>query len=173
MMYAVMTSVIGDLTIAADDDGLRHIEFSSTAHELPQGAWQLMDDTSASSSAGLILRKAIGQLQAYFAGTLRVFDLPLKPIGTDFQQAVWASLTTIPYGQTWSYARLAASLGKPHAVRAVGAANGKNPLPLVMPCHRVIGTNGSLTGFRGGLAAKEALLRLEGAAVPAQALSLF
>ncbi len=101
------------------------------------------------------------QLSAYFAGSLHAFDLPLAVGGTPFQREVWAALATIPYGETWSYAKLAAEIGRPRAVRAVGLANGRNPVSIVMPCHRVVGSNGSLTGYGGGLAAKEWLLAHE------------
>jgi methylated-DNA-[protein]-cysteine S-methyltransferase len=110
-----------------------------------------------------VLRDARRQLEAYFDGTRREFDLPLAPRGTQFQLAVWQSLRGIPYGDTISYAQLAQRIGKPNAMRAVGAANGRNPLPIVVPCHRVIGANGDLTGFGGGLPTKRFLLELEGA----------
>lgn len=98
------------------------------------------------------------QLDAYWAGTLRTFDLPLGAAGTPFQQRVWAALCTIPFGQTWSYARLADEIGQPTAVRAVGAANGRNPVFLVVPCHRVVGSSGKLVGYAGGLDMKRRLL---------------
>jgi len=106
---------------------------------------------------------AVAQLNEYFAQKRRIFDLRLKPNGTAFQQKVWNALRTIPYGQTISYGELAQRIGSPAAVRAVGAANGANPIPIIVPCHRVIGADGSLTGFGGGLELKEALLKLEGA----------
>src|SRR5690606_32152543 len=101
------------------------------------------------------------QLDAYFRGTLRTFDLPLAPQGTPFQQTVWEALRHIPYGQTVSYGELARRVGRPAAVRAVGLANGSNPIAIVIPCHRVIGANGTLTGYGGGLPTKQALLALE------------
>jgi methylated-DNA-[protein]-cysteine S-methyltransferase len=104
-------------------------------------------------------------LKEYFDGTRRHFDLPLGPRGTEFQLRVWEALTQIPYGQTRSYRDIALAIGKPTAVRAVGAANGRNPLPIVVPCHRVIGSDGSLTGFAGGLEAKTRLLQLEGSLI--------
>lgn len=107
----------------------------------------------------------VAQLDAYFAGTRRTFDLALAPAGTPFQQRVWALLRDIPWGQTISYAELARRSGNPAASRAVGAANGRNPLPIVVPCHRVIGSNGALTGYAGGLDAKRTLLAIEGIAV--------
>ncbi len=108
-----------------------------------------------------VLMKACQQLQAYFEGTRDVFDVPLAFVGTAFQKDVWAALLTIPYGETRSYAAIATQIGRPAAVRAVGAANGRNPLSILAPCHRVIGSNGALTGFAGGLAAKTFLLKLE------------
>ena len=110
-----------------------------------------------------VLRETHAQLDDYFAGKRRTFDLPLAPRGTEFQCGVWRTLATIPYGETISYAQLATRVGKPSAMRAVGAANGRNPLPIVLPCHRVIGSDGSLTGFGGGLPTKQFLLSLEGA----------
>lgn len=108
-----------------------------------------------------VLSETARQLGAYFAGDQRTFDLPLDARGTDFQKSVWAELSRIPFGETRSYADLARAIGRPSAVRAVGAANGRNPISIVIPCHRVIGTNGALTGFAGGLEAKRALLTHE------------
>lgn len=114
-----------------------------------------------------VLRAATSQLSDYFAGTRTAFDLPLDPHGTDFQRAVWRALSDVPHGETRSYAAIAAAIDRPTAVRAVGAANGRNPLSIVVPCHRVIGASGTLTGFAGGLAAKRYLLDLErGATAP-------
>ncbi len=101
------------------------------------------------------------QLAAYFARKLRAFDIPLAPVGTEFQRAAWTALRRIPYGETRTYAEQAAAIGRPRAVRAIGAANGKNPLSIIVPCHRVIGSDGTLTGFAGGLEAKRFLLALE------------
>ena len=108
-----------------------------------------------------VLQEAARQLGEYFDGTRKVFDLPLQPRGTAFQQSVWRALCDIPYGQTRSYARLAEQIGRPKACRAVGMANHKNPIPILIPCHRVVGADGSLTGYAGGLAMKKALLDLE------------
>ncbi|MGD0497860.1 MAG: methylated-DNA--[protein]-cysteine S-methyltransferase [Bryobacteraceae bacterium] len=108
-----------------------------------------------------LLVEAARQLRAYFDGHLRQFDLPLDPAGTDFQKRVWNALLGIPYGETRSYAEIAEAIGSPQAVRAVGAANGANPIPIVVPCHRVIGSGGKLTGYGGGLALKKRLLELE------------
>lgn len=109
------------------------------------------------------LRTAAAQLEQWFAGRRHSFDLPLAPTGTDFQRSVWAALLAIPYGVTCSYRQLAVELGRPQACRAVGAANGRNPIPIIVPCHRVIGEDGSLTGYAGGLAAKRWLLAHEAA----------
>ena len=106
------------------------------------------------------------QLEEYFAGERETFDLPLAPKGTAFEKSVWNELSRIPYGETRSYAEIARAIGKPGAARAVGRANGANPIPIVVPCHRVIGANGSLTGFGGGLEVKSLLLEIEGAALP-------
>jgi methylated-DNA-[protein]-cysteine S-methyltransferase len=114
------------------------------------------------------LRQTQRQLNEYFAGERRAFSLPLDFRGTDFQRRVWQALLTIPYGETRSYAHIARQIGRPTAVRAVGAANGRNPLSIVAPCHRVIGSSGQLTGFAGGLATKAQLLALEGGWAPVQ-----
>lgn len=154
---------IGTLTLAADADGLRHIEFPDNRHPVDREGWI----PGARGAAADVLRATREQLREYFEGRRHAFDLPLRPQGTAFQMGVWRTLATIPWGMTWSYRDLARTIGKPDAVRAVGAANGRNPLPIVLPCHRVIGADGSLTGFGGGLPIKSALLRLEGA-LPAQ-----
>jgi len=115
------------------------------------------------NDANLFLQDAVRQLRAYFDGALRIFDLPLDMQGTPFQKQVWHELERIPYGETRSYMQIAVAVGAPKAVRAVGAANGANPIPIVVPCHRVIGTSGKLTGYGGGLPLKKRLLELEGA----------
>ncbi len=150
---------IGTLMLAADAVGLRHIEFPSNRHPVDRAGWV----PGARGAVADTLHFTAIQLREYFDGTRTTFDLPLAPEGTAFQCEVWRTLATIPYGATWSYRDLAHAIGRPAAVRAVGAANGRNPLPIVLPCHRVIGADGSLTGFGGGLPIKEALLRLEGA----------
>lgn len=159
LFFARIDTPIGTLTLAADAVGLRHIEFPSNRHPVDRAGWVPGPDGIAAD----IIETTSRQLREYFDGTRRDFDLPLAPTGTAFQCEVWRTLATIPYGATWSYRNLAHALGKPAAVRAVGAANGRNPLPIVLPCHRVIGADGSLTGFGGGLPIKAALLRLEGA----------
>jgi methylated-DNA-[protein]-cysteine S-methyltransferase len=137
---------IGPLLLRASDGSLTGVSFAASS--------------SASSTEPLLL-EAEAQLEAYFAGELERFDLPLAPRGTVFQQSVWERLREIPYGTTATYAELAAAIGRPSACRAVGAANGRNPLPVIVPCHRVIGAAGALTGYGGGLGRKRRLLALE------------
>jgi methylated-DNA-[protein]-cysteine S-methyltransferase len=152
-------SPIGPLGLAVDDRGVVRIQFHAgdgldwAGPEARAGSHALLDRTAA-------------QLGEYFDGTRRAFELPLSPRGTLFQRTVWTELARIPYGEAISYAQLAQRIGKPAAMRAVGAANGRNPLPILVPCHRVIGADGSLTGFGGGLPTKAFLLRLEGVLAP-------
>jgi len=152
----VMPSPVGPLLLAADDTSLQCIEFEHPRHPSAHAR-------SGQAGENAVLREARRQLEEYFEGTRRTFALPLAPRGTAFQQQVWMALRDIPYGETISYAQLAQRLDMPTATRAVGAANGRNPLPIVVPCHRVIGADGSLTGFGGGLPTKRFLLELEGA----------
>ncbi|MGZ4740721.1 MAG: methylated-DNA--[protein]-cysteine S-methyltransferase, partial [Ilumatobacteraceae bacterium] len=144
----------GELRIIAGERGLRAILFDS---EDPARVASI-DEADLQEGRTPLLDKAVEQLEEYFAGTRRVFDLPLDPHGTPFQQSVWMVLRTIPYGQTISYGQQARRLGDPNKARAVGAANGKNPLSIVVPCHRVIGSGGHLTGFAAGLEVKSWLL---------------
>ena len=143
-----METPIGPLVLAGDREALRVLRFHGHQDE----AW-LVDRAP--------FREAIEQLKAYFAGKLTAFDLALAPAGTPFQLSVWQALRTIPYGETTTYGAIAKQVGRPTAIRAVGAANGANPIPVIIPCHRVIGSNGKLTGFGGGLPIKERLLKLE------------
>jgi methylated-DNA-[protein]-cysteine S-methyltransferase len=143
---------IGTIWLARDEHGLRSVAFTGTR--------------GAHSADGLLL-EAGEQLLAYFDRQLERFELPLSPGGTAFQRRVWDAVSAIPYGETASYSGIAASIGSPRACRAVGAANGRNPLPIVVPCHRVVGAGGLLTGYGGGLPRKRALLELESAARPA------
>jgi methylated-DNA-[protein]-cysteine S-methyltransferase len=153
MRYCEVATPIGRLLLAGDEKGLRRISFQEGFHPLePAGDWRRAEEP---------FRETISQLEAYFAGELRRFDLAVAPEGTPFQREVWSALTTIPYGETLSYGALARRIGRSQASRAVGAANGRNPIPIVIPCHRVIGTDGSLTGFGGGLPIKRRLLDLE------------
>lgn len=151
--YSIFESPVGRLTITGNDGSIQMIAFSQGSRaSLPRDHWRRDDARYKTTS---------DQLQQYFAGERTSFDLPLDFSGTSFQNAVWGALLKIPYGETTTYARIANFIGKPKAVRAVGAANGANPLPIIVPCHRVLGSNGALTGFGGGLPAKQFLLELE------------
>ncbi len=165
LLFDRFETMIGTLAIAADATGLRHIEFPSNRHPVSRADWRACSDADAcvDASTHAVLSAARAQLIEYFAGVRRAFDLPVSPQGTPFQCQVWRTLAKIGYGETWSYRDLAQAIGNPAAVRAVGAANGRNPLPIVLPCHRVIGADGALVGFGGGLEIKATLLRLEGA----------
>jgi methylated-DNA-[protein]-cysteine S-methyltransferase len=148
--FTEMQSPVGRLTVVGEDDQLVGLYFeNATLVEARPDGWTRDDRRLAS---------AVEQLDEYFAGARTRFDLPLAPRGTAFQQAVWAQLLLIPYGETWSYGQLARAVGKPSASRAVGAANGRNPLSIVIPCHRVIGADGSLTGYGGHVSRKLVLL---------------
>jgi methylated-DNA-[protein]-cysteine S-methyltransferase len=154
MNYCYLESPIGKLLIAGDHEAILQINFAKNGKPAkPEGEWQ-------ESQRGPVAQ-AVRQLREYFAGARTEFDLPLAPHGTEFQRSVWRRLQEIPYGETISYGELARRVGNPKASRAVGAANGQNPIPIVIPCHRVIGANGKLTGFGGGLPTKQALLALE------------
>lgn len=141
------------LRMVASVSGLRAVDFHLD--------WPVADATR--NDRNVLLQETSRQLQEYFAGRLREFKLPLDMRGTSFQKQVWSELEKIPYGQTRSYLQVAVAVGAPKAVRAVGAANGANPIPIIVPCHRVIGTGGKLTGYGGGLPLKQRLLELEGA----------
>ena len=152
MNYSYLETPIGTLLVAGDE-AVRQIRFPNRTPHRPDPTW--------TESARGVIGEAKRQLGEYFAGRRTEFQLPLAPAGTEFQRRVWRHLQEIPYGQTISYGELARRTGNPKASRAVGAANGSNPIPIVIPCHRVIGANGKLTGFGGGLPTKEALLALE------------
>ncbi|MGJ7507190.1 methylated-DNA--[protein]-cysteine S-methyltransferase [Variovorax sp. GT1P44] len=150
-------STLGGITLAATDKGLAGVWFDQQRHWPDMTGWQVRDDHP-------VLREAAAQLGDYFAGRRDRFDLPLDlSHGTAFQQSVWQALLAIPAGKTISYGALSAGVGNPAAVRAVGAAVGRNPISVIVPCHRVLGSGGSLTGYAGGLERKAALLELEGA----------
>lgn len=150
-----ISSPVGTLTLVASGKGLVAILWENDSPD------RVKLGAVAEDAAHPVLEAAEAQLREYFAGTRTRFDLPLDFRGTDFQKSVWAELLAIPFGETRSYGEIAAKLGRPTASRAVGAANGRNPISIVAPCHRVIGSTGKLTGFAGGLEAKEYLLTLE------------
>lgn len=156
--HRVLTGTpVGDLTLVGDGGALVAVWFDGHAH--PPRPEELGERVDAGADA--VLDRAAAQLGEYFAGERTVFDLPLRAEGTDFQRRVWALLRRIPFGVTRSYGQLAADLGAPGSSRAVGAANGRNPLSIVVPCHRVVGADGRLTGYAGGVANKKALLAFE------------
>lgn len=165
MLYTTIDSPLGEILIAGEEDGLRLIHFQHGRRPKRVGAdWTRADEA---------LREPRRQLKAYFAGELKQFDLPLRPEGTPFQQTVWQNLVEIPYGETTTYGELAAKIGKPTASRAVGAANGRNPIAIAIPCHRVVGSNGKLIGYYGGIDLKEKLLALEHSNAASEAYSFF
>lgn len=146
-------SPVGRLELVAHDDALIAVLWP----EEPKGRVRF-DSEPESATAHPVLIRAAAQLSEYFAGSRRTFDLPLDPHGTEFQQQVWWSLAEIPYGETSTYGKQAANIGRANAVRAVGSANGRNPLSIVLPCHRIVGADGKLTGFAGGIETKRWLL---------------
>ena len=151
--YTIIDTPLGKMTLQANQEGLL-------------GAWfevntTLPDDLGERDDEFALLVEARKQLNEYYIGVRCQFELPLAAVGTVFQQQIWQALTTIPFGETWSYQQLANAIGNPKAVRAVGLANGKNPISVIVPCHRVIGKNGKLTGYAGGVERKAALLKLE------------
>jgi methylated-DNA-[protein]-cysteine S-methyltransferase len=153
--FSTVNSPVGRLFIAATDEGVRCIERERSSHmEMIGSHWE--------ERVTPLIRETRGQLAAYFARTLRRFDLPLEVQGSAFQQKVWRALQVVPYGTTCSYSDIAQRIGEPRAMRAVGAANGRNPISIVVPCHRVIGADGALTGYGGGMEMKRYLLELEG-----------
>lgn len=155
MWFDEFATPVGKLTVAVDDSGVRHVLFETNRHPIPApNEWKR--DNQAT-------REVREQLLQYFSGDRKGFDLQVNPVGTPFQRKVWMALAKIPHGRTWSYGELAAKVGRPAAARAVGAASGRNPLPILLPCHRVVGSDGSLTGFGGGLTVKAWLLSHEGA----------
>jgi methylated-DNA-[protein]-cysteine S-methyltransferase len=161
--FQFLSSPVGRLTLVANDHSLAAILWENdNPKQVPLGPL-------TENSGHAVLRETAHQLGEYFSGQRRTFSLPFDPIGTAFQKTVWAALGAVPFGETRSYAEIARAVGRPEAVRAVGAANGRNPLSIVVPCHRVIGAGGKLTGFAGGLAAKAYLLNLESKAVSGRA----
>ena len=147
LSFCVINTPIGPVRLEADGEGLTGLVF--------------LDNGDPTAPDGPVLEEAARQLAEYFRGARKVFDLPLRPIGTEFQLRVWRALREIPFGETRTYGDIARRLGRPGAARAVGMANHRNPLPVFIPCHRVVGANGALTGYAGGLMRKRALLQLE------------
>ena len=156
--FQVLTTDIGPLTLMADKDALLEVRFGDEGSAPPRVG-------GAEPDGNPLLMEAARQIGEYLRGERRDFDVPIRLEGTDFQLLVWNALRTIPYGETRTYAEVAAQIGRPRAVRAVGGANHRNPLPLLVPCHRVVGTNGKLVGFGGGLEIKRRLLELESSAL--------
>lgn len=156
--YRTIDSPIGLLTLAGQGDCLTHLVMEGATHP-PSDRSQWVEDMAAFPDVAT-------QVQAYFAGERTDFDVVLCPVGTSFQRQVWNALSEIPYGETRSYGEIAYRIGQPGAARAVGLANGRNPIAVIVPCHRVVGANGALTGYAGGLQAKQALLDLEQARCP-------
>ncbi|MFV8174036.1 methylated-DNA--[protein]-cysteine S-methyltransferase [Mycolicibacterium peregrinum] len=152
LQYRTMDSPVGLLTLAGRDGRLMHLRMVDQTYEPSREGWE-RDDAA--------FPDAVDQLTAYFAGDLTEFDLELDMVGTQFQRRVWEALLTVPYGETCSYGEIARRIGSPSGSRAVGLANGHNPIGIIVPCHRVIGANGNLTGYGGGLDRKRALLELE------------
>ncbi len=161
--YCRLASPVGELVLTASDAGLTAIYFPTSRHGPPRVESKGWVEDDGPGVASAILARACQQLQEYFAGTRTAFDLSLAASGTAFERRVWELLRAIPYGTTTSYGALARRLGDPRATRAVGAANGKNPIPIIVPCHRVVGSRGELTGFGGGIDRKRWLLEHEGA----------
>lgn len=156
MVHVRVDSPVGPLRLASDGSHLTGVYFAEHRHA-PDDVGQEVDRAAAPA----VLVETARQLGEYFAGRRTTFDLPVRAPGTDFQRRVWATLLEIPYGRTWSYGELAEAVGSPGAARAVGLANGRNPVSIVVPCHRVVGAAGSLTGYGGGVERKRTLLELE------------
>ena len=162
--FTSIASPLGELLVSASSSGLTGVYFPLTGNATPAEREGWVED-NGDGPASALLARARQQLEEYFVRTRTTFDLPLDPSGTAFQRRVWDALRAIPYGTTTSYGELARRLGDPSATRAVGGANGKNPIPIIVPCHRVVGARGELTGFGGGLNRKRWLLEHEGAAL--------
>jgi methylated-DNA-[protein]-cysteine S-methyltransferase len=165
LYYMNMPSPVGELWIFAKGNALVALDFEKPTSKRLSELMTIHHATSTAQHSIEVLASAINQLKEYFAGERRKFDLALSPRGTEFQKKTWKVLEQIPFGQTWSYAEEADKLGKPTAARAVGSANGKNPIPILIPCHRVVQKNGDLGGYSSGLKIKRLLLRIEGNSV--------
>lgn len=160
MNYCYVSTPLGDVLLMATEKALTGLHFVGEKY------YPGIDDSWVQDARKPVLREAASQLKRYFAKKLSRFNVPLDAEGTQFQRDVWRELVKVPYGETRSYGQIAARLGAPKAMRAVGAANGRNPISIIVPCHRVIGADGSLTGYAGGMERKTALLQLEGALRP-------
>lgn len=159
--YRTIPSPIGSLTLAGVGNTLMHLRMAEQTHEPDRSGWEPAEANAFSA--------AVEQLDAYFDGSLTTFDLDLELPGTEFQRRVWAALHTIPYGETRTYGEIAEQVGSPGAFRAVGLANGRNPISIIVPCHRVIGSGGGMTGYGGGIERKRHLLDLEKQTLESQA----
>lgn len=157
--FLIVESPIGPLTLVANDNALLSLDWGDSATKYRA---RFYSNTKETSHENPILLAAKKQLEEYFSGQRKIFDLPLAPTGTDFQKRAWKELLKIPYGKTITYGEQARRLKQPQAARAVGGANGKNPIGIIIPCHRVIGASGDLTGFAGGVEMKKTLLAIEG-----------
>jgi len=157
LQYRIVDSPVGPLTLAGSGSTLMHLRMVDQTHEPDRSGWEPAGPDAFAD--------VVAQLEAYFAGELIAFDIDLELTGTEFQRRVWAALQTIPYGETRSYGQIAEQIGSPAASRAVGMANGRNPIGIIVPCHRVIGSSGGLTGYGGGIERKRTLLDLEMAAL--------
>ncbi len=165
VFFDCMPSPLGEMMLASDGDALSGAWFERQRYQPAVGpAWRRRSDLP-------VLRRAAVELAAYFAGERLAFDLPLAPAGTPFQRDVWQAIANVTYGATIAYRELAARAGRPDSVRAAGAATGRNPISIIIPCHRIVGADGALTGYAGGLARKRALLALEHAAIVTDSLS--
>ncbi|MGV0994214.1 MAG: methylated-DNA--[protein]-cysteine S-methyltransferase [Mycobacterium sp.] len=160
LSYRTIDSPVGPLTLAGHGSTLMHLRMADQTHEPDRSNW-----APAGTDA---FADAVEQLDAYFAGSLTEFDVDLELVGTEFQRRVWAALQTIPYGETRSYGEIAEQIGSPAASRAVGMANGRNPISIIVPCHRVIGAAGAMTGYGGGIDRKKTLISLESIKAPAE-----
>ena len=163
--YGTIETAVGTVYVGGSAEGVHRIEFARTSAEAARFLDRLERDSGSTPvEDAAASRAAVDELRAYFAGKREAFDLVLAPKGTPFQQAVWRALLEIPYGSTATYGAIARRIGRPSAPRAVGMATGRNPISIIVPCHRVVGSNGTLTGYGGGLDRKEWLLALEGVA---------
>ncbi|MDI9396163.1 MAG: methylated-DNA--[protein]-cysteine S-methyltransferase [Euryarchaeota archaeon] len=166
MYYNIIESPVGPILLAGDKEGLKYVNFLKSKgkdkdkdKDKDKGKVKFPDNWLENKE---FFREITRQLDAYFSGELKYFDVKLAPEGTEFQKSVWGSLCKIPFGETRTYKDIAISIGKPKAYRAVGLANNRNPIAIIVPCHRVIGSDGKLTGYAGGLDVKEFLLKIEG-----------